>query len=335
MRLRRRISVSEEQAAQTESQREQLIVQSEAIWTEQAEQCEVADLVFVCEASVVKNEKLVDVCQRLKQAGVRIKRIKSPSGKRIFMLLTAVSLGRMEQEADRRRMAMKLAPHPNDRVGSRPKGAAFVRAFRAKFMLKGNRLFSPMERQRIMMNIAEGAQFRGCAEIDIDELIDEKLLLGAFALHTAERSALAAAWLGVRTGIGKTQWPHGWPYAGEYATAEGKWPLRHSKSRETRRILPDLGLIQQPVDAIRSYFGSQIAFYFAWVETYTCWLLSVMWVGVVGWLGSVAGGDELDSIIIPLYSIMLALSIAVFNKFWDRRRIELVRAATLPSAASR
>ena len=33
---------------------------------------------------------------------------------------------------------------------------------------------------------------------DLDDLIEDHTLLGAFALHTPERTALAAAWLGVR-----------------------------------------------------------------------------------------------------------------------------------------
>ena len=141
-------------------------------------------------------------------------------------------------------------------------------------MLKNGRLFSPLERQRLLGAMAEGAQFRGGAELDFDKMIEEKVLLAAFPLHTPERLALTAAWLGLRLGGGG--WPHGWPYRATYAEAAGKWPLPEEAHREPRRMFPDLAVAQQPLDAIRSYFGAKVAFYFAWAETYTLWLFCIM-----------------------------------------------------------
>ena len=74
-------------------------------------------------------------------------------------------------------------------------------------------------------------------------------------------------------------------------------------------------------DSIRSYFGGQIAFYFAWAETYTVWLLSIMWAGVLAWLAGFS--SALEDIAVPCYAVFLALSIAFFNKFWLRRRVGL------------
>ena len=60
------------------------------------------------------------------------------------------------------------------------------------------------------------------------------------------------------------------------AEAAGNWPLPEYPQK--RRWLPDLALVQQPIHALKAYFGSKIAFYFAWIEMYTMWLLSLVWI---------------------------------------------------------
>lgn len=117
---------------------------------------------------------------------------------------------------------------------------------------------------------------------------------------------------------GGSEWPHGWPYRAEYAAAKGKWPLRRDDNRERRRLLPDLALLQQPLDGVRSYFGAQIAFFFAWSESYSMWLLCTMWAGVLSFIVGAATGQH--ELVAPFYSLLLTLSVAVFNKLWLRRR---------------
>ena len=58
--------------------------------------------------------------------------------------------------------------------------------------------------------------FATCAELDLDGLVEDRKLLAAFPLHTPERMALAAAWLGVRL-AGGSEWPHGWQYFASFS----------------------------------------------------------------------------------------------------------------------
>lgn len=253
-----------------------------AAWAAIAEAGERADFVLVYntrahEKDAKKREELDEAIVKLEHAGLRAVKVASPTGLRTFVLITAQSRERYEEEAERRQFAMLLARQPDDPDGARPKAILFKRVLQDKFARKDGALFSPLERQRLAVTIIQGSSFRGGAELDLDELVEKKVLRAAFQLHTDERDALASAWMGVRTSCG--QWPHGWPYAKQYKACSGKWPLRRDDNREKRRVLPDLAIAQQPLDAIRSYFGSKIAFYFAWAETYTLWLFVSMWYG--------------------------------------------------------
>ena len=40
--------------------------------------------------------------------------------------------------------------------------------------------------------------------------------------------------------------------------------------------IPQSTLQHRVRHAVRAYFGSKIAFYFAWAETYTCWLICIV-----------------------------------------------------------
>lgn len=77
------------------------------------------------------------------------------------------------------------------------------------FMRKNGRLFSSMERQRLMYSIMEGPHHLGGAQIHLNELVVHGHLSAVYPLHSSEREALCAAWLGVR--LWPTGWPHGWP----------------------------------------------------------------------------------------------------------------------------
>lgn len=242
-----------------------------------------ADLVLVYDNDEIeehpeKRATIDDALKRLDKAGLKCVQEKSPTGLRTYVLLTAKTQQRLEDEAEKRTISMKLKPQKDDPPGTPPKSTEFVRHARDKYQRKNGRLFSPLERQRLVCTICEGSQFRGCAELDLDELVEHGVLVAALALHSAEREALESAWLGVR--LWPNGWPTGWPYKTAYKAAAGRWPLRRDDNRQPRRIFPDLGLAQQPLDAIRSYLGSKIAFYFAWAEMYTVWLLVAMWLGV-------------------------------------------------------
>ena len=112
----------------------------------------------------------------------------------------------MEQDAVLRKISLRLK---EEGPGGVPLFTDFLPSAKAQFELKRGELFSPMEKQRLVCCIAEGAKFRGGAELDFDGIVADKVLLASMPLHTAERDALWASWSGVR--LLPNGWPHGWP----------------------------------------------------------------------------------------------------------------------------
>ena len=78
-----------------------------------------------------------------------------------------------------------------------------------------------------------------------------------------------------------------------------------------------------PLDAIHGYFGSEIALYFAWLRTYTVYLLVPAVLGIVvalhqAWVGSLAVWS-----LIP-YGVMLSLWSSLFLQMWSRKQATIV-----------
>ena len=244
-------------------------------------------LVFEVPGTDEERTRLAQIFDKLQAVGLRINIVTTPSGRRQAALISA-GPARLEQEAVRRKISMRLK---EEGPGGLPLFTDFIASAKGEFELKAGELFSPMEKQRLVCCVAEGAEFRGGAELDLDGLVADKVFLASMPLHTAERAALWASWSGIR--LWPSGWPHGWPNRDAYAQHANQWPL--PASPVPRRILPDLGLLQQPVHAIKAYFGSKIAFYFAWAETYTCWLLCVVFVAVPLEVVRAAGDDSTDA----------------------------------------
>ena len=51
--------------------------------------------------------------------------------------------------------------------------------------------------------------------------------------------------------------------------------------------------IKQPLDLIREYFGTEIAFYFAWLGYYTYWLIAPTVLGLLFFINS---SDQVRSV---------------------------------------
>lgn len=86
-----------------------------------------------------------------------------------------------------------------------------------------------------------------------------------------------------------------------------------------------LSCIYQPVDEIRDYFGDEVAFYFAWLGTYTSSLTVPGLMGVVVRLFQpAASGGGVDANIFTLpYTIFLAMWSIGFLSTWTKRENEL------------
>jgi len=135
----------------------------------------------------------------------------------------------------------------------------------------------------------ENPEWRGGAELDLDGLVDDGVLVSYLPLHTDERQRLIADWTKIRI----------YPWS-------------------NRRALPDLGLLQQPIHEVQDYFGESIAFYFAWLEHYSNALLFMMWGGIIvqGVAGQYASARAVYAILLAVWGTLLAES-------WKRRRAGL------------
>lgn len=85
-----------------------------------------------------------------------------------------------------------------------------------------------------------------------------------------------------------------------------------------------VSVLFQPLDRIASYFGERVAFYFAWLEFYTRWLIVPAVLGVILFIFQVRDGT-LDHPLVPVYSLFIALWSTLFLEFWRRRNVELAQ----------
>ena len=304
-----------------------------------------------------------ETLDKLKYVGLRVVKQKSRDGKRMFVKLTAPQ-SRLEQEAERLEIDMKLSSSgrkegKNETVAYE----AFTRANRRMFarkpatcisasgglseaqvMVRGMRLFSALERQRLIFSIIEAAadpslppEMQG-AELDPDALVSQRVFTTFFPLHSTERDELYTEWADIK-GL------RVWPCTGRGGTK--------------RRLFPDIGLLQQPLDDVRDYFGEkvqrppraaaaaaapcplpsssrslpspaphprQVGFYFAWLEHYTTALMWLMWMAVITRIVADAGnnstsaaGKTAAAVITPLYAVIVAVWTTLQSEVWKRQ----------------
>jgi len=82
----------------------------------------------------------------------------------------------------------------------------------------------------------------------------------------------------------------------------------------------------QPLDRIASYFGEEIALYFAWLGFYTQWLWLSSAIGVIAfifWIVDKTTDSQWSIWALTIYSIFLALWASFFLETWKRKNNEL------------
>ena len=236
----------------------------------------------------------------IKRTGLRCVKHKTRDGKSMIVKITA-STSMLATEAQRTRIEMRLNASFNDPERPDVSTYADFTTSRAKdFALKGGRVFSSLERQRLVYSILEAASEHGGAELDLDKLLAEKTFSSCFSLHSAARDDLLGDWSSF---LGFRMWP---------------WSLNGKQ----RRLWPDFGVLEQPITEVRDYFGEKIAFYFAWLEHYTQMLLILMWLSLLTFIIESTERDA-AAVMVPVYCVLVVVWTTMMAEMWKRKNAEL------------
>uniref|UniRef100_A0A7S0DS14 Anoctamin transmembrane domain-containing protein n=1 Tax=Amorphochlora amoebiformis TaxID=1561963 RepID=A0A7S0DS14_9EUKA len=108
---------------------------------------------------------------------------------------------------------------------------------------------------------------------------------------------------------------------------------RGESERDGLGFLGDLAsVVFSPVNGIREYYGSEVAFYFAWLDFFTLWLLAPSLVGFSLWYFRGEYTVD-DSPYIPFFSLFVIFWSALYIKYWDRQASDFAcRWGTLDAA---
>jgi len=77
-----------------------------------------------------------------------------------------------------------------------------------------------------------------------------------------------------------------------------------------------------PFNALRDYYGEEVAFYFAWMSFFTWTLLPISMLGAALFLHRPKGMTVDDSPYLPVYALMMALWTILYIKCWRRKEHE-------------
>jgi hypothetical protein len=74
-----------------------------------------------------------------------------------------------------------------------------------------------------------------------------------------------------------------------------------------------------PVDELHYYFGSEVAFYFAWMNFFTTWLVVPGLIGLGVYCHRIHYGYSLENHpLLPLFSLFMVIWAILFTKYWKR-----------------
>lgn len=135
-----------------------------------------------------------------------------------------------------------------------------------------------------------------------------KYVVQMFPLHKQDLSALKRHWV--------TYWRE--PSLNDLSS--GSDPKSKSSSSCGHRLACEA--LSQPIDQVAQYFGEKVAFYFAWMEMYTRWLIVPSIVGLVLFCLQVSS-QRIDHPLAPLYAMFMALWTSAFLLAWKRRAAAL------------
>ncbi|KAG7390984.1 hypothetical protein PHYPSEUDO_006119 [Phytophthora pseudosyringae] len=165
--------------------------------------------------------------------------------------------------------------------------------------------FLDSEKQSIVHALLTAAESDGGAGLNESCPVAARHVVQMYPLHKQDLALL------------KTRWVTFWRASLLSSKHEHEQPANHkSKCVVLRSVL------QQPLDDVAQYFGERVAFYFAWMEMYTRWLVVPSVAGVI-LFGLQVHSHHLDHPAAPIYALFIALWTSAFIIAWRRRAAAL------------
>ena len=256
------------------------------------------------------------VVKRLRDAGLLVKRLKAADGKKTLLKIRAPQ-DRLEKEAERMHLIMRLRDGGWDR---------FRISMRDKFCGAGydGVLFRSSDRQSILHNIIKLPRQYNGAGLGPESPYAPSIEM-MFPLHMSARlRGLRSSWVK----FWNPKMPSRFVSNNPVKSPKDSDYNDEKKSSQVSQCLDWLwnisffGVLSQPLDAIAEYFGENVAFYFAWVQFYTKWLILPSIAGLWLFVLQVQSGS-IDHPLLPFYSLFMAVWATFFLVFWRRRKHEL------------
>ncbi|KDO30383.1 hypothetical protein SPRG_05094 [Saprolegnia parasitica CBS 223.65] len=227
----------------------------------------------------------VELLRRLHAAGLQTKKLRALDGKQTLIKVKApghvLELGAEKMRLKKRRQVDLMWVE----------FAADVRETFQDFR-NGDMHFLDSEKQSIVHNLLTTDDGAGLNEhSDLLPIIEQML-----PLHKANLDLLRTHWV--------CYWRPSSPSSVPVA------------ARTLYRILRYA--LDQPLDLVAEYFGEHVAFYFAWVQLYTRWLVLPTVVGIYLFYCQVAT-KSLDQPFAPYYALFMALWASGFLLAWKRQ----------------
>lgn len=268
------------------------------------------------------------IVQRIKRTGLEVKRLLSLDGKQTLLKVKA-PLRVLERGAERMRMH-KLRRF--DRIWME-----FSHELRATFEDFDGRdvRFIDSEKQSIVhwlltapvddVDCSDSDDCSGGTGLNETCALRAKYVVQMYPLHKHDLGVLRAQWV--------TFWRRPTSLSGssgQYdATSVGPTELEDSKPSQKTSKADKYACgrlvrhaLDQPIDQVAQYFGEKVAFYFAWTEMYTRWLVVPSIAGAALFALQVRA-RKLDHPAAPLYALFMALWTSAFLLAWQRQAARL------------